>query len=226
MQLADGRTFYYASTGEALAAGLIAYSKPQHLARTAMVTTTASAAIGAKAISGMTVGAEKFTANEFAEGFMYTQKVTGIGYTYKVKSNTSGTSGGTNLDVTLYDPIQIAIDTTTEVGFIYNPFYAVLQDSAVVTSGPAGICLRGVVTSAYYCWLQTWGPVAVKTDAATNLGEIGMRLVSSTEQGFVANYTTNTNTELGGKILPHVGYRFGTVAVDAEATPVMLQLYP
>ena len=53
-----------------------------------------------------------------------------------------------------------------------------------------------------------------------------MRLIASTEEGFVANYTTDTNTELGGKAFPHVGYRFGQVAVDAEVTPVMLQLYP
>jgi hypothetical protein len=227
MQLADGRTFYYAQAGEALRAGFLAYSKPQHVARTAMVTTTASAAIGAKTISGITVGAEAFTANEMAEGFLYTQKVTGLGYTYKIKSNTSGTSGGTNLDVVLYDPIQVAIDTTTEIGFMYNPFYQVLSASAVITSGAAGVCLKGVVTTQYYCWLQTWGPVALVQGVASNVGEIGMRLITSTESsGEVANYTTNTNTELGGKAFPHIGYRFGTVAVENEATPVMLQLYP
>jgi hypothetical protein len=225
MQLADGRTFYYAQAGEALAAGKLAFSKPQHIARTAMVSTTASAAIGAKTITGITVGAEAFTANDYAEGFMYTQKVTGLGYSYKIKSNTSGTSGGTNLDVVLYDPIQVAIDTTTELGFVYNPFFKVLSGTAVVTSGPAGVCLRGVVTTQYYCWLQTWGVCVLHQDASTALN-IGTRLVASTEEGFVANYTTNTNTELGGKILPHVGYNFGTLAVEAEATPVMLQLYP
>jgi hypothetical protein len=226
MQLADGRTFYYAQAGEALAAGQLAKSLPQHVDRTAMVTTTASAAIGAKTITGLTVGGEAFGVNDYAEGFLYTQKVTGLGYTYKIKSNTSGTSGGTNLDVVLYDPIQVAIDTTTEIGFVYNPFHKVLQGTAVITSPPAGVCLRGVVTTQYFCWLQTWGVCAMITDAATNVGDIGVRLIASTEEGYVANYTTNTNTELGGKAFPHVGYRYGTVAVDAEATPVMLQLYP
>jgi hypothetical protein len=226
MQLADGRTFYYAQAGEALAAGLLAFSKPQHLDRTAMATTTASAAIGAKSISGITVGGEKFTVNEMAEGFLYTQTVTGLGYTYKIKSNTSGTSAGTNLNVVLYDPIQVAIDTTTEIGFVYNPFYMVLQGSAVVTSGPAGVCLKGVVTTQYFCWLQTWGVCALLQDASTNVDEIGMRVIASTEEGYIANYTTNTNTNLGGKAFAHVGYRFGTVSVEAEATPIMLQLYP
>jgi hypothetical protein len=226
MQLADGRVFYYAQAGEALAAGKLAFSKPQHVARTAMVTTTASAAIGAKTITGLTVGAEAFGANDYAEGFLYTQKVTGLGYTYKIKSNTSGTSGGTNLDVVLYDPIQVAIDSTTEIGFVYNPFHKVLSGTATVTSGPAGVCLRGVVTTQYYCWLQTWGVCAMSQDAGTNVGEIGMRVIASTEEGFIANYTTNTNTELGGKAFPHVGYRFGTMAVDSEFTPIMLQLYP
>jgi hypothetical protein len=191
-----------------------------------VVTTGDGAEIGDKKLSGITIGAEAFGANDYAEGFMYTQKVTGLGYTYKIKSNTSGTSGGSNLDVVLYDPIQVALTTASEIGFIYNPFHKVLSGSTVITSGPAGVPQKGVITDQYFCWLQTWGVCAMFGDAQTNLGEIGMNLIASTEEGFVANYTTNTNTELGGKAFPHVGYRFGTYSVTAEATPVMLQLYP
>jgi hypothetical protein len=224
MQLADGRVFYYALNVEALTAGLLCFSKPTHADNTAMVTTTASAAVGAKTISSMTVGGTAITVNEFAEGWLITQKVSGTGNCYKIKSHTSGTSAGTNLDIVLYDPLVQAIATTTEVTFAYNPFYKVLSGTAVVTSPPAGVALRAF-TSAYYGWLQTWGVCAIQHDEAGSL-TIGMRVHASTEEGAVTGYTTNTETTGGGKIYPHVGYNYGQVAVDAEWTPIMLQLHP
>ena len=225
MQLADGRVYYYAQAGEALAAGKLCFSLPTAADNTAMVTTTTSAAKGAKTITGMTVGGTAITANEFAEGFLITQKVAATGYTYKIKSHTSGTSAGTNLDIVLYDPIQVAITSATEVNFAYNPFHKVLSGSATITSSPAGVPPMGVVTTQYYCWLQTWGVCAIQYDAGGAL-YIGMRVVASTEEGAICAYTTSTETSVGGKILPHVGHLYGQVAVDAEWTPVMLQLFP
>jgi hypothetical protein len=223
MQLADGRVYYYAGTGEATEAGHLAYSKPTHAAKTAMVGGIA-AAIGAKSISGFTVGTNAFVANEFAEGWLVVQKVAGTGYTYKIKSNTSGSAAGT-ASVVLYDPVQVAITTLSEINFVYNPFYAVLTASAVVTSSPAGVPAKGVITSGSYGWLQTWGVCGVQHDEAGSL-TIGMRVHSSTEQGAVTGYTTSTETTGGGKIYPDVGHNYGQVAVDAEWTPIVLRLYP
>jgi len=224
MQLADGRVYYYGVCAEALAAGLLCYSKPMAADNTAMVTGVAGA-VGAKAITGMTVGATAVTANEFAEGFMYTQKVAGTGYTYKIKSNTSGTSGGT-MNIVLYDPIMVAITASTEVGFAYNPFWALLGPTGVQTSSPAGIAPRGVVTSGSYAWIQTWGVCAVATDTAGTLA-IGHQLHASTEEGYLVGVAGgSTDTSASGTGFPRVGHFYGAVGVDAEWTPVMLQLYP
>jgi hypothetical protein len=223
MQLADGRVYYYGVCAEALAAGLLCYSKPMNAAQTAMITGVAADA-GSKVVEGMTVGSEEVLANEFAEGFMYTQKIAATGYTYKIKSNTSGASGGT-MTINLYDPIQVAITASTEVGFAYNPFWALLGPTGVQTSQPAGVAPRGVVTSGSYAWIQTWGVCAMGSDTAGHLG-IGHAVHASTEEGYVvgiANSTVTTGTGLG---YPKVGNFYGAVAVDAEWTPVMLQLYP
>lgn len=224
MQLADGRVFFYGDVVEAVVAGKLCFSKPTHADNTAMVTTTASAAVGAKTLSGMTVGGTAITANEFAEGYLITQKVSGTGNCYKIKSHTSGTSAGTNLNIVLYDPLQQAIATTTEVTFCYNPWYKMSQPTTTVTSPPAGVPLRAF-TIAYYGWVQTWGICAIQHDEAGSL-TIGMRVHASTEEGAITSYTTSTETTGGGKIYPHVGYNFGQVAVDAEWTPIMLQLHP
>lgn len=223
MQLADGRVFYYASTAEATVAGKLCFSKPTHAAKTAMVGGIAGA-VGAKSISGFTVGTNAFTANEFAEGWLVVQKVAGVGYTYKIKSNTSGSAAGT-ASVVLYDPIQVAITTLSEINFVYNPFYSVSCGTATVTSSPAGVAIKGVIQSAYYGWLQTWGVCAVQHDEAGSL-TIGMRVHASTEEGAVTGYTTNTETTGGGKIYADVGHNYGQVAVDAEYTPIMLKLFP
>jgi hypothetical protein len=225
MQLADGRVYYYGQFVEASVAGLLSYSKPMAADNTAMVVTSGDgASIGGKSLAGMLVGSTAIVANEFAEGFMYTQKVAAEGYTYKIKSNTSGSVAGT-FSITLYDPVQVAITTSTEVGFAYNPFWALSGPSAVQTSQPAGVAPKGVVTIAYYAWLQTWGVCAMATDTAGVLA-IGHAVHASTEEGYLvgtANATVTTATGLG---YPKVGNFYGAVGVDAEWTPIMLQLYP
>ena len=224
MQLADGRVYYYGVCAEALAAGLLCYSKPMHADNTAMVTGV-GAAVGAKVVTGMTVGSTAVVANEFAEGFLYTQKVAGTGYTYKIKSNTSGSVAGT-MTINLYDPVMVAITASTEVGFAYNPFWALLGPTGVQTSQPAGVAPRGVVTSGSYAWIQTWGICAIGSDTAGALS-IGNQVHASTEEGYVVGWTGEaTVTTAQGAGYPRVGNFYGAVAVDAEWTPVMLQLYP
>jgi hypothetical protein len=230
MQLADGRVFYYCSavTTGALSPGQLCMSQTNHADYNTMtVTTGAGAEIGDKSIAGVTVGGEKFTANQFAEGWMIVESAAGLGRTYKIKSNTSGTSGGANLEVVFYDPIQVALTTSSVVSFAYNPF-AFVQASTVVTyaqtSAPAGVP-QCAITASYFGWLQTWGVVGILSDASGAL-QIGHKLNASTESGAVAAYTTDTNTETGSDMLPGIGYNYGVIAKDGAYAPVMLQLYP
>jgi hypothetical protein len=218
MQLADGRVFYYAQANGALAAGKLCTS-PVAVANHIEILTAAVAAIGAKAITSLDIGATAMTANQYAEGWLQTNKVTGLGYSYKIKSHTSASSSGA-VDVVLYDPIQVATDATTEFSFIYNPFAEVIVQ-ATITEPPCGVPLF-VVQDNYYAWLQTWGVCALLcggTDAS------GMRLVAHTTDGSVTGYTTASEAT-SPHTSPHVGYAYGTVGVADEYKPVMLQLFP
>jgi hypothetical protein len=227
MQLADGRVFYYALNGAgALAAGKLCFTPANHADYNGTtVTSGAGAAIGAKSIAGVTVGGEAIAVNQFAEGWLILESAAGEGHSYKIRSHTSGTSGATNLDITLYDPIQVALTTSSVYSLAYNPFYKVVSTTSFVqTNAPAGVALTAI-TAAYYCWLQTWGVVGMYTDGDTSVS-IGQRVHASTESGYVQNYVSNSNTETGGDLYPAVGYNFGAIAVTTKCTPMMLQLYP
>jgi hemoglobin-like flavoprotein len=219
MQLADGRVFYYCQTNGGLSAGKLAESVVAVANHIECVGTIAGsvAAIGAKEVS-FTLGATAATANQYAEGMLYTNKVTGLGYGYKVKSHTSASSAG-NVTVTLYDPIQVATDATTEFSFAYNPFAEVIL-AATETVLPAGVSLIAT-TDNYYSWLQTWGMCVVYHEGTTASGAAN---IASASDGSVGPFVTLT--ELNSHVSRIVGHQHGTVGVAAEYTPVILQLYP
>ncbi len=218
MQLADGRVFYYAQANGALAASKLCTS-PVAVADHVEILTAAVTAIGDKAVTSLDLGATAMTVNQYAEGWLQTNKVTGLGYSYKIKSHTSGSISGP-VNVVLYDPIQIATDATTEFSFIYNPFSEVIVQ-ATITEPPCGVPLF-VVQDNYYAWLQTWGVCAL---LGADTGASGIRVVAGTTDGSVTDYTTASEAT-SPHTSPHVGYRFGTAGVAAEYSPVMLQLFP
>lgn len=219
MQLADGRVFYYCQTNGGLTAGKLVESVPAVANHVECVGTIAGAvaAIGAKEVS-FTIGATAMTANQYAEGMLYVNKVTGLGYGYKIKSHISASSGG-NTTVTLYDPIQVATDATSEFSMAYNPFAEVIV-AATVTNLPAGVSLI-TTTDNYYSWLQTWG-MAVILQAGTPAS--GSAVIANATDGSVSDFATLT--EGNSHVSRIVGYQYGTAGVAAEYTPVLLQLFP
>jgi hypothetical protein len=228
MQLVDGRVFYYAGAGSggALGAGKLSYTPANHADYNGTtVTSGLGAEIGDKYIAGVTVGGEAVTANQFAEGWFILESAAGEGHSYKIRSHTSGTSGATNLDVTLYDPIQIALTTSSVYSLVYNPFKNLISETAFVqTNAPAGVALLSI-TASYYGWVQTWGICGVYSDG-DGLLTIGNRVTSSTESGSVGMHLSDTEAETGSYNFPGVGYAFGAIPITTACTPVMLQLYP
>jgi hypothetical protein len=213
MQLADGRVFYYMSAGGALAVAKLCASKAPQTNHIELTGTGATAAAGDFSIA-VTVGATAVTANEYAEGFLYTNLSDGLGYHYKIKAHTSASSAGV-VTVTLYDPIQVATTTSTELSFRYNPFYGVTVQ-ATITDPMCGIPPRAF-TSAYYGWIQTWGQAVVLSgDTAT----AGHCLRPHTTDGSVAAYTPSTT--LKEQI---VGFAC-EAGVTSDYKAVVLQIYP
>lgn len=159
----DGRIFRYGYAGSGgVTLGYLGVMPDQDTAVLTMSVTTA-AAIGDKKII-FTHAATTTTANEYAEGWLSVDYGTGIGQTLKIKAHPAYTSGQTSCEVYLEDPIQVALDTTSRIGFTPNPYKGVISvttDAAI--SIPCGVPVA-TQSAGYYGWYQTRGVVALAAD--------------------------------------------------------------
>lgn len=108
-------------------------------------------------------------ADDFAEGYLVVNDAAGEGQCYKIKSNEALVTTGNSI-FTLYDPLIIALTTSSQVGLARNPYYRAIMTAAVVTGLPLGVA-QHAVTDAYYFWLQSGGPAAVDMHAAAAVGD-------------------------------------------------------
>lgn len=178
------RVFRYAyAGGVALAAGKLLECAT--LVEEEGVSPTATVAAGATTLTIATAAAQ----TDCAEGYMFTHEEAGEGYGYRIKKATANASTATYTDLVLYDPIHVAMTTSSEVA-IMNNFYYDLDLAATITKFIVGVAPTAV-TANYWFWCQTWGPCAVlqgSTDAA------GSIMVPHTTDGSVivqSAYTSN-----------------------------------
>jgi hypothetical protein len=166
----DGRKFRYVSSKIALTA-----AEPVSMATASdsEVAFATAASAGATSVTPVTLATAWFgggtgviAADRFAEGYMCINDDAGEGYMYKIKSNTAGTSA-VNSTFTLYDPLKVAVDTTTTDVMLIGPKYkcVVAGSAALQAVGVAVVPCTG--TSEYYFWAQTKGPAQVLTGSAT-----------------------------------------------------------
>jgi hypothetical protein len=109
------------------------------------------------------------TADTFAEGYLVVNDEAGEGHLYKIKSN-EAFSGTDNSTFTLYDPIKVALTTSSEVGLIRNPYAGVVATAAVCTRPALGV-YPFAVTLGYYFWMPTGGPAPCVAHAAIAVGD-------------------------------------------------------
>lgn len=167
----DGRVFRYVKAGAVdLVAGNVLQSPAivaNHLATTATAT-----AIGLKTLT-YTPGASTGTANQYADGFMQIDTTPGNGYTLSVASHPAIASS-TAFTLTLKDPLQVALTTSSRLGLIANKYNGVIQMPVTTATG----CLVGVATyiisANQYGWIGTWGQFSVLIAGTPALGAIVM----------------------------------------------------
>lgn len=95
--------------------------------------------------------------NSFAEGYLIVNDEAGQGQMYKIKSNEAFDASETVVDFELYDPLTIALTTSSEVGIMRNPYDRVIATTAVMTAIFVGVP-QIAVTANYYFWSKTGGP--------------------------------------------------------------------
>lgn len=200
LQVGD-RVFRYASSGEALIAGVFAQMALVGGATTTLQTTrpvAVAAAIGDNRIYTTALTTAQ-AANLFEDGWVVIHDDSAVAcFLYRIKGNSALATSGTSSYLELYDDLHIALTTSDQLEIMTNPFKSVIAvpSATALTGGLAGVPPIAI-TSAYYFWIQTWGPAAVLPSAALDFDEyVGM---SDTNAGYVESDAATANTVVVGQ---------------------------
>lgn len=227
-------TYRYAKSGAAIGAGLVVQSAA---ITEGDIAVQSAVTAGDKTIAVTTTGTT--TANQYDEGYLFVTKnaaqASRVGGGYRIKSHTAGGSG--TITFTLYDPIKVALNTSSKVTIVANRYNGVITAAATPTADLVGVTIplqdaNNTVTSGYYFWLQTHGLTAVVCSDVSGLDTIGqsayLEIGSTTGTVYAINAgassavgTTITDTILNDNQL--VGYVVD-VPGTADSDAVVLRL--
>ncbi len=163
----------------------------------------AAAAVGATTV--VTTSTVTVTANELAGGYLVVAVTPGQGYTYRIAGNTAATAAVTT--ITLDDPIQVALTTSSTVSVVLNPFNGVILNPTTATGAIAGVAVFPIV-NAQYGWIQTKGPVGVLAGGTIVVGE---QVGASTVTAGAIEATTGVVADVGVAIQGIVSGDYGPV---------------
>ena len=154
--------------------------------------------------------------NQFAGGYITLNKDTGYGYIYRIKRNTTtGDPVSGKILIELYEPLQVAIDTTTDCGIVGSLY----NDCVACTTGtfniPVGVTMANM-TANTYGWVCSHGPAVVLQEAAIASGS--PIALAFTTAGTVARVGSGTTSVSGAFANPIVGYCMQTSAGNAAGS--------
>lgn len=179
IEQADGSVYRYAHFGATANAGvLVAQDKSENsvadtdnavIAPASAVTIT-DGTIGSKFIEFTLASA---TANQFAGAKLITTDDAGEGYTYDIKSNTATDNPASgNIRIELYQPLQVALDNTTDVSIVSNRFHNLEIATAATDLILAGVVCETIDAAGNYGWIQTKGIVGILQDGTIADGDM------------------------------------------------------
>ena len=149
-------------------------------------------------------------ADQFKDGYLVVGTSTGLGSTYKIKSNTAAATNAL-LTLTLYDPTVTAITTGHTGCIVASPYFNTVLDAG--TGMLVGVPLLAV-TAAYYFWAQTWGPVGIVSAGTIVKGD-----------DVLTNNNGTVIPDNAATVNPRVGIAMNSYD-SGDAGPIFLQLCP
>ena len=192
------------------------------------VPTAYPAGIGATQIL-VTNGATVLKQNLFAGGFLVVASGTGIGQTLEIGSHQAAANGATFV-VTLADPLSVALDATSTVSLIANPYNGILISNHTTLGTIVGVSLYPLAASTAPTYNGTSGLLTVNGVAQYGFivtsGPVGCLIDTLTNVGYPVGPSTATDGALAVATLtssPQVGIS-GQTQTTAQAGLVYLQL--
>ena len=219
----DGRVYRYAKNGAtALAAGKFVKVGALVAQADKLIDATA-VAIGNNVVPLETSSAITTATN----GLLHVNAGTGAGQQLKIKlsyTSSLASTSGYSTDFELYDPITVALDTTSICTVFYNPY-----EQCEIVSAQADIIL-GVppiaVTAEYYFWLQTWGQACVLSEGTPTAGHsvvVGVNSGVAGTTNIIPIQATGAGTS---KLATQIIGTQMQVGVDAQYKMVNLMIMP
>jgi len=162
-RMSDGRVYHWALNGAvALTPGLVVQNSVTPIGHRNTTPTLASD-VGETKIQIVPV-TTAVVANEYANGYLWSNVTPGEGIMYRIKSNPAIVAAVAGY-IQLYDPLIVAFSTASRISLARNPWYGTLAVAVTVSGMPVGLAPISVPattsTIQYYYWAQTWGPAAV-----------------------------------------------------------------
>lgn len=174
----------------------------------------------------------------YKDGYLNVTNGTGEGWAYTIAGHQEiDVALARNRNFHLFEPIQLAGATTSEVSLSLNPYdrvgpadtassgETIVGVSLVTTTGNSTALVTDISTAAtaatdYFVWLQTWGPCSVLIGDAS---DSGTPVMSGTAAGEVEDYQPTTSSSgfsemVVGQVLE--------AADDAEHALVDLRIRP
>lgn len=181
----DGRVFVYVQAG---AADLVAGNCIQSSAIVAnhLANTPPAVAIGDKSFT-YTPGATAGAAGLYSDGLLQIDTTPGNGYTLEVSGHGAITSA-TAFALTLKDPVQVALTSSSRVGLIANPYKGVIQFPVTTATGTLVGVATYIISATQWGWIQTWGLCSTLIAGTPALG--AMVLAPSSAAGAAIIMTT------------------------------------
>lgn len=174
---ADGSVYRYAHCGLAGVPGILVAQDFSESATAdadnlfispASANDTSDGTIGSRFIQ---VTLASVTADQFAGGYLITTTGTGLRYTYRIKgNNATGDPASGDYRLELYDPLQVAVDNTTDHTIIGNVYANLELASAATDHIVAGVNMVATTIDQFY-FVQTWGICGVEQDGTIASGD-------------------------------------------------------
>lgn len=205
VEQADGSVYRYSHFGAATNRGLLV---SQDISETSVVDTDnaiiapASAVAvpdqtqkpGALGSNYVEITLAAVTANQYRGGKFVTTDDTGEGYTYDILANTATDNPASgNIRITLAQPLQVAVDTSTDFAIMGNP-YSDLEAATSTDEFPAGVSCSTSTTALPYGWIQSKGVVGVLQNGSVTQGDV---LVVAASGGAAETQTGYTQPVIG-----------------------------
>ena len=108
------------------------------------------------------------TKDGFKNGYLIVNDLIGQGQLYKIKGHAAA-SGTADFVVTLYKPLKVALDTTSQVGLMQPAYQNVIVCPATLTGAFVGTNLLAI-TADYFFWAKTKGIAPAIADGVIGIG--------------------------------------------------------